>query len=133
MDDFDEDESSGDEDPDTSGETPLLQDEEAIISSIKPMRRGVQYIKSGWIRGVTDTVEGRVHFIRAKVRASMNLEAHVVSIALSNVSGVVHLAECGSRCAAGALGRCAHVGALLLFTLFHMRLNGHQGKKLFIF
>lgn len=91
----------------------------------KKLRRGLMYLKSNHIRSCKDTVEERLHFFKAHIRASMDKDAYWVHVAMSQVSGRVIYCTC--QCVQRALGRCSHVGALLLFILRHIRINGFQG------
>lgn len=126
-----EEESSGDEDVVTTIEIqdPFDNDENDLMLRSKKIRRGLTYYKSNFIRSVKDTIVDRVHYIKGHVRASMNKTAYWVKIALSQISGSVAYCECDKECAGGALGRCSHVGALLLYILGHMKLNGYSGKS----
>ena len=52
--------------------------------------------------------------------------AYFVHVVLSVVTGRVLNAQC-MECAASALGRCSHVGALLEFMLQHVKEHGYEG------
>lgn len=93
----------------------------------KKLRRGLTYYKSKFIRACTDTVKEGIHFVKGHVRASMNKQAYWVHVAISQVSGRIIYCSCDSTCVQRSLGRCSHVGAMLLFILGHTRLNGYEG------
>lgn len=126
--------SSGD---DEVVETICLQDpfdveESKCIQNNKKVRRGLQYLKSGYIRKVQDCREERYYFAKAQVRASMDCKAYNVMVAISIMSGSVWKAVCDDACPQSALGRCSHVSALLLFLWSHIRLNGYGGMSFVI-
>lgn len=94
----------------------------------KKLRRGLMYYKSNFIRDCKDTLEGQVHHFKGHVRASMNMDAYWVHVAVSQVSGSIIFCRCDKNCSL-TLGRCSHVGAMLLYILGHTRLNGYDGKS----
>ncbi|XP_034232766.1 ubiquitin carboxyl-terminal hydrolase 36-like [Thrips palmi] len=92
---------------------------------VKVLRRGLQYVKSGWVKGLQDCSDGRYYYVKAHVRASMEPEAYWVYITISTITGGVCQATCGYPCPATANGRCSHVSAALLQILAHIHLNGY--------
>lgn len=94
----------------------------------KVLRRGLQYVKSGWIKGLQDCDSDRYYYVKAHVRASMDAHAYWVYITISKITGGVCQATCGYPCPATANGRCSHVSASLLQILAHVHLNGYQCK-----
>lgn len=95
---------------------------------VKLLRRGLQYVKSGWVKGLQDCSDGRYYYVKAHVRASMEPQAYWVYITISTVTGGVCQVTCGYPCPATANGRCSHVSAALLQILAHIHLNGHRCK-----
>ncbi|KAE8748062.1 hypothetical protein FOCC_FOCC005257 [Frankliniella occidentalis] len=122
-------ESSGEDDDDVvdSIADPLDSIESECRQRNKKVRRGLQYVKSGNIRKVQDCREGKYYFIKAQVRASMELKAYNVMVAISQISGSVWKCICDDACPQSTLGRCSHISALLLYLWSHIRLNGHAG------
>ncbi|CAC5369921.1 unnamed protein product [Mytilus coruscus] len=92
----------------------------------KPLTKGEQYVKSGSVTNIMDTVKRGTcyYFLKAKVDASMKKEQRTVHVTLSNVSGAVLDASC--TCPASALGRCNHVAAVLLFINKHVKEHGYD-------
>ncbi|KAK3931102.1 Alkaline nuclease, partial [Frankliniella fusca] len=119
--------SSGEDDVVESIADPLDDIESECRQRNKKVRRGLQYVKSGNIRKVEDCREGKYYFIKAQVRASMELKAYNVMVAISQISGSVWKCICDDACPQSTLGRCSHVSALLLYLWSHIRLNGHAG------
>lgn len=107
---------------------PFLDAECKEIKFCKKLRRGLQYLKSGYVRNVQDSLPDRAHLYRASVRASMVDKAYTVKVALSQVSGSVIKCCCDVSCPQKSLGRCSHISALLLFILLHKNLEGPEGK-----
>ena len=126
----DDDVSSGDEEDVEVIEVsdPFDQAECKEIRMSKKLRRGLQYVKSGYVGHVHDSLPDRIHAYKALVRASMNAVAYEVQVAISQVSGNIVRCKCDSVCPQNALGRCSHISALLLFILLHKNLNGPEGK-----
>jgi len=94
----------------------------------KVLRRGLQYVKSGWIKGLQDCANDRYYYVKAHVRAAMDARAYWVYITISKITGGVCQVTCGYPCTATANGRCSHVSASLLQILAHVHLNGYQCK-----
>ena len=92
----------------------------------KPLTKGEQYVKSGSVTSIMDTIKSGTnnYFLKAKVDASMKQEQRTVHVTLSNVSGAVLDGSC--TCPGSALGRCNHVAALLLFLDKHTKDNGYE-------
>lgn len=99
------------------------------IRCSKKLRRGLQYVKSGFVRNVHDVLTDRVHLYKGQVRASMNAQAYLVKVAVSQVSGSIMKCVCDDKCPVRALGRCSHISAVLLYVLMHKNLNGPEGKQ----
>lgn len=128
----DDDFSSGDEEVEeviAIGD-PFEDGEYNEIRFSKKLRRGLQYVKSGFVTHMEDTLPDRIHVYKCVVRASMKEKAYSVKAAMSQVSGSI--VRCSCACPQSALGRCSHISALLLSILLHKNLNGPAGK-LFIF
>lgn len=125
---------------DSADETPIVKEVLAkdpfedpkckALLHAKLLRRGLQYVKSGWVKGLVDCADDRYHYVKAHVRASMDPEAYWVYVTLSKITGAVCQATCGYPCPASADGRCSHVSAALLQILAHVRLNGYGCKYL---
>ena len=92
----------------------------------KLLRRGLQYVKSGWVKGLQDCANDRYYYVKAHVRASMDAHAYWVYITISQITGGVCQVTCGYPCPATANGRCSHVSASLLQILAHVHLIGYQ-------
>ena len=87
---------------------------DSSYKTVQPMRRWQQFVDSGHVKNVSDTMNNDCYFIRAEVLPSMkNDPPKHVHVCLSCKSGSVLHASCD--CKASALGRCSHVSALLLF------------------
>ncbi|KAL5022777.1 hypothetical protein ScPMuIL_001932 [Solemya velum] len=78
----------------------------------KPLRRGRQYVSSGFVSDINVKVNSKLVHFKAIVRASMKNTSYTVTSSLSVVSGAVRDASC--HCKASSLSRCSHVAALLL-------------------
>ena len=81
----------------------------------KPLKKGRNLLKSGFIENLQDNFDElkQEFYVRAHVQYSMNNMLPLnVFVVISNVSGYVKSAECD--CKASALGRCAHIAAILL-------------------
>jgi hypothetical protein len=125
-----ESESSGDE-ADTSTvevQDPFLSSERDAMLRSKKLRRGLQYVKSGYVRGVQDCQPNQYNLYKGHVKASMDSRAYWVHIAISPISGSIFKCTCDNTCPQKALGRCSHISALLLFLLAHIKVNGYGGK-----
>lgn len=125
-----DDASSGDEEEEELVELsdPFQDVECTAINHTKKLRRGLQYVKSAYVRNVQDTWPDKLHVYKAQVRASMLKQAYLVKVALSPLSGSIIRCSCDARCPQRTLGRCSHISALLLFILMHKNLNGPEGK-----
>lgn len=121
--------SSGDEEEPqiTVVSDPFESYENEEIRNSKKMRRGLLYVKSKYVGDMKDCLKDRVHYFQGKVRASMNLEAYTVYVAISQTSGMVLSCKCVS-CPVRALCRCSHISAVLLQILLHVKLNGPGGE-----
>ena len=106
---------TGQSDSDSEGDSSYTTD--------KPMRRGQQFVESGHVQNVSDTLSNEFYFIRAEVLPSMrNDPPKHVHVCLSCKSGSVLDASCD--CKASALGRCSHVSASLLYLDGHVKEHG---------
>ena len=78
----------------------------------KPFRRGEQFFRSGHVTCMRDNRCSEHYYVKAKVLASMKQMSYNVQVTLSVNSGFVLDASC--HCKSSALGRCSHVGAVLV-------------------
>ncbi|XP_034239125.1 uncharacterized protein LOC117644048 [Thrips palmi] len=101
---------------------PFEDAEQTEIKCSKKLRRGLQYVKSKYVRNVHDCLPDRLHCYKGQVRASMSKVAYHVKVAIFQVSGSVVKASC--HCGAHTMQRCSHISALLLYLLLHKNLNG---------
>ncbi|KAK3918027.1 Ubiquitin carboxyl-terminal hydrolase 36 [Frankliniella fusca] len=105
-----------------------LDDEYQTINGVKVLRKGLNFLKSKYVRAVENCSHGRCYFVKASVRASMEKRAYEVTIAISHRSGSIHACTC--ECIQQSLGRCVHVSSVLLYLWSHVRLNGNGGKSI---
>ena len=94
------------------------------------LKRADIFIDSGRVLSLEDCQKDKHYFVKGLVKASMKNLIYGVNIAISQNSGKVCLADC--CCWAKALGRCAHVVAVLLLIGRHVQQQGHAGKYLFL-
>ena len=81
----------------------------------KPLKKGRNLLSSGFVENVQDNFDEIKHefYVRAHVKHSMkNMLPLNVNAVISEISGYVKVAMCD--CQASAIGRRAHVAALLL-------------------
>ena len=81
----------------------------------KPLKKGRNLLSSGFVENKQDNFDEIKHefYVRAHVQHSMkNMLPLNVNVVISDISGYVKVAMCD--CKVSALGRCAHVAALLL-------------------
>ena len=81
----------------------------------KPLKKGRNLLSSGFVENVQNNFDEIKHefYVRAHVQHSMkNILPLNVNVVISDVSRYVKVANCD--CKTSALGRCAHVAALLL-------------------
>ena len=91
----------------------------------KPLRKGQQYVDSNNVVNVKDNTAKNSYYLKAGVLPSMQAtEPYRVHVTISNNSGQVLDGSC--ECKASALGRCSHVGALLLFLWKHVKTYGYK-------
>lgn len=121
-----EDESDSIEDESSDVQEDPFDEEYSTVNETKKLRRGLQFLKSKYVRKVQDTYVGRCYFVKAQVRASMECEAYKVKVAISTTSGNISICTC--TCKQQSLGRCSHVSAVLLHIWRHVRLHGYGGK-----
>ena len=101
---------------------------DSSATTVKPMRRGQQFVDSGHVKNVSDTLNNDCYYVRAEVLPSMRSDpAKHVYVCLSCKSGSVLDASCD--CKASALGRCSHVSALLLFLDGHVKEHGNDSVQ----
>ena len=87
--------------------------DDGYATTAKPFQKGQRLMESGFVENIEDNSHEGAYFMRAHVHHSMKKEnALKVLIGISKRSGFVLKAEC--NCRASALGRCAHVAAVLL-------------------
>ena len=109
------------------GEDGQKKDTGLAHMTAKPLTKGEQYVKSGSVTNMMDTVTSNGHYyLKGKVDASMRNEQRIVHVTISSVSGAVLDASC--TCPASALGRCNHVAALLLMLLKHCTEIGYDAQ-----
>ena len=96
-------------------------------STARPLRNGMNLMKSGFVNDVLDHTNDNYYFCKAHVHHSMKNELPLaVVVVLSHKSGSVQQATC--TCKASAFGRCAHVSALLLKIVNFIEVNGTKVK-----
>ena len=81
----------------------------------KPLKKGRNLLTSRFVKNVQDNFDEIKHefYVRAHAQHSMkNMLPMNVNVVISDTSGYVKVVLCD--CKASALGRCAHVAALLL-------------------
>ena len=78
----------------------------------KPLRRGKPFFNSGHVTHMMDTTVDYCYYVKAIVLASMKQASYDTRVTLSGNSGFVLAASC--QCKSSALGRCSHVGAVLV-------------------
>ena len=89
-------------------------DESIVLDShtSKPLRRGKQFFNSGHVTHMMDTTVDNCYYVKAVVLASIKQASYETRVTLSGNSGFVLAASC--QCKSSALGRCSHVGAVLV-------------------
>ena len=83
--------------------------------TVKPLKKGRNLLSSGFVENVQDNFDEIKHefYVCAHMQHSMkNMLPLNVNVVISDISGYVKVAMCD--CKVSALGRCAHVAALLL-------------------
>ncbi|XP_053385028.1 uncharacterized protein LOC123537474 isoform X2 [Mercenaria mercenaria] len=90
----------------------------------KPLRKGEQYVKSQSLSSILDNGTQDCYYVKANVDASMLNKVRHPVVTISGKSGAVLDAACD--CPANSLGRCSHVGALLLTLNNYCKENGHD-------
>ena len=91
----------------------------------KPLRRGKQFFESGHVTCMSDNRTSAHYYVKAKVLASMKQISYNVQLTVSVYSRFVLNASC--ECKSSALGRCSHVGGLLVAMNDYLLTFG-QGK-----
>ncbi|XP_001631319.2 uncharacterized protein LOC5510867 [Nematostella vectensis] len=99
--------------------------ESSGTATAKPLKKGRNLLKSGFVENIQDNGNSKDYFARAHVHHSMRKEYPLsVQVKISKGSGFVQHASC--NCIARSLGRCAHVDALLLFINDYSSEHGHM-------
>ena len=99
--------------------------ESGFASTAKPLRKGMNLVKSGFIENIQDNLINEIYYLRCHVHHSMKSDLPLnVAIALSCISGSIKFGTC--NCRASALGRCAHIAALLLQLNEFISANGYD-------
>ncbi|KAG5872687.1 hypothetical protein JTB14_003044 [Gonioctena quinquepunctata] len=97
------------EDPDVE-----IDDEQNIVTSVKPFRRGSQYVDSDHVSEVFDSSDGSYYIAKCKCQSSFRKKVlYNVEIVLNRISGAVVRGSC--ECKQSSLGKCSHVTAFLIF------------------
>ena len=89
-----------------------IDDEDTVTA--KPLRKGSWLVRSGFLENMEDCGTNENYFLRGHVHHFMKAEKplRVLLVVLSKITGFVKFTQCD--CRAAALGRCAHVAAVLL-------------------
>ena len=102
-----------------------LETDEASSMTAKPLKKGRNLLKSGFIEDIQDSENPDHYFVRAHVQHSMKKELPLsVKVLISKASGFIKKATC--TCIARSLGRCSHVAAVLLHLSDYVAENGHM-------
>ncbi|KAK3931967.1 Ribonuclease Y [Frankliniella fusca] len=103
-----------------------LDEEDDLFDYSLPTQKGRAdiFIDSGRVLSSEDCQKEKHYFVKGQVQASMRNLVYGVNIAISQESGKVCLADC--CCWAKALGRCAHIVAVLLLIGRHVQKQGHE-------
>ncbi|XP_013389212.1 uncharacterized protein LOC106157950 [Lingula anatina] len=91
----------------------LVESLPSFDTTEKPLRRGSQYVQSGYVGQIYYKRDSSTVYFKGVVLASMRNEKYTVTVTLSVNSGAVKAASC--HCKASSLNRCSHVAALLIF------------------
>jgi len=81
------------------------------FSTGKPMRKGREYFRSGFVVDIEDCCRGQYYFVKAGVYASYRQNVYSVTVTIRSPSGTVIDASC--ECAASTMARCSHISSLL--------------------
>ena len=99
--------------------------ESGFASTAKPLKKGMNLAKSGFVENIQDNLINDSYYLCAHVHHSMKSDLPLnVFIALSCISGSIKFGTC--NCRASALGRCAHIAALLLHLNEFVSANGYE-------
>ena len=99
-----------------------IDDEDTVTA--KPLRKGYWLVRSGFLENIEDCLTNENYFLRGHVHHSMKAEKPLkVILVLSSIPGFVKFTQCD--CRAAALGRCAHVTAVLLMLSDYVAENGY--------
>eukprot|EP00795_Rhopilema_esculentum_P007387 gene7387-13136_t len=95
----------GNNDEDSNDEDSNDESNTGYTATAKPLRKGMNLMKSDFISDIQDKQIEDSLFVRAHVHHSMKNDVPLnVVIGLSSISGSVQLAKC--NCKASALARC---------------------------
>lgn len=81
------------------------------FSTDKPMRKGREYFRSGFVSDINDCSSRDFYFVKAHVQASYRQNTYNVTVTLKSPSGDVVDASC--ECVASAMARCSHIASVL--------------------
>ena len=106
----------------------ILTEEDDVPGS-KFEREPEEYVNSGFVHIIMDTVNGECYFVRAHVWPSIRTELpHNVIVVISENSGAVLHASC-EPCRALSLGRCSHVVPVLAKPYTSEECSWNKGKN----
>ncbi|CAG9812708.1 unnamed protein product [Phaedon cochleariae] len=111
-------------------EDPEMQDisENNTVTTVKPFRKGHQFVDSDHISCVEDGLQDNFYVCRCKCLSSFQKTLqYKVKVILNNTSGAVINGFC--ECKQSALGKCSHVTAFLLFIWQYVEKFGHVQKS----
>ena len=77
----------------------------------KPLRKGREFFKSGFITELQDCTVSIYYFVKASVYASYKKDLYHVTVTIRSPDGNVVNASC--ECAASAMARCSHIAGVL--------------------
>ncbi|XP_044746326.1 uncharacterized protein LOC123307908 [Coccinella septempunctata] len=94
------------------------------VTTVKPFRRGHQYVSSDHISDVEDGEVNNMYLCKCKCLSSFQKTLqYSVRLILNKTSGAVMKGIC--ECKQSALGKCSHVSAFLLFISEYVEKHGH--------
>ncbi|CAG9814135.1 unnamed protein product [Phaedon cochleariae] len=98
--------------------------EDKTYTTVKPFRRGHQYVSSQHISEVQDGCSGNAYVCKCKCLSSFQKAIkYNVRVMLNKTSGAIMKGIC--ECKQSSLGKCSHVTALLLFIWEHVQKFGY--------
>ena len=90
----------------------------------KPLRKGCWLVRSRFLENMEVCQTNKNYFKRGQVHHSMKAEKLLkVIVVLSGITGFVKFTQCD--CEAAALGRCAHVTAVLSMLSDYVAKHGY--------